>query len=211
MDDIVAAFRETLLSVDGIGAEKLALQNVDPKHPFSFVERVMVPVLEEIGVGWERGTYSLAHVYMSSRICERIADTILPPADAGTRGGPKTAIAVLNDHHLLGKKIVYSALRAGGFEVLDYGQCSVEEVLAGCERDDLEVLLISVLLYPSALETARVVEGLADSGRGTRVVVGGAPFRLDPDLYKRVGADDVGYSAFDALRIMRDIEGGGRS
>jgi hypothetical protein len=39
-------------------------------------------------------------------------------------------------------------------------------------------------------------------------VVGGAPFRFDDQLWREVGADAMGLSASDALKIL-DAMGGG--
>lgn len=204
-------FREALLAVDGVAAKRIAAEAVDPDHPLEFVEEIMVPVLEEIGAGWERGIYSLAHVYMGSRICEEISDSMLPPSPGEGPATSRIAIAVLNDYHLLGKKIVRSALRAAGFNLLDFGRCSPEVLLERVLENGTEILLISVLMLPSALDVAEFLALAEQEGIRLTVVVGGAPFRLDPELWRRVGADAVGHSAFDALKLVRDLSGEAKS
>jgi len=34
------------------------------------------------------------------------------------------------------------------------------------------------------------------------VIVGGAPFRFDPQLWKEIGADAMAYSAADAIAVI---------
>ncbi|MFO7942599.1 MAG: cobalamin-dependent protein [Bacillota bacterium] len=206
MENTAERFREALLAVDSVAAKRIAEEAVDPDHPFEFVEEIMVPVLEDIGTGWEHGIYSLAHVYMSSRTCEEISDSLLPPSPEDGAATSNTAIAVLNDYHLLGKKIVRSALRAAGFDILDLGRCSSDVLLEQVRENGIETLLISVLMLPSALEVADFLTLVEREKISLTVVVGGAPFRLDRELWRRVGADAVGYSAFDALRILRDLK-----
>ena len=46
------------------------------------------------------------------------------------------------------------------------------------------------------------------AGLPTRVVAGGAPFVLDRRLAEEVGAYAVGYSASDAVAIVRRLLGG---
>jgi methanogenic corrinoid protein MtbC1 len=64
-------------------------------------------------------------------------------------------------------------------------------------------------MLPSAWQVKDVKEKLDASGSTVKIVVGGAPFRLDQQLWKRVGADAVGYTASDAIGIVRSIVKGG--
>jgi methanogenic corrinoid protein MtbC1 len=85
-----------------------------------------------------------------------------------------------------------------------------DELLEKLEEEDLELVLISVLMYSSALQIKQVVQELAKSKLRTRVAVGGAPFRLDRQLWQEVGAHAVGYTATDALNIAKSFSGGVR-
>jgi len=116
------------------------------------------------------------------------------------------AIAVLQDHHALGKRIVYSVLRAGGYRVLDFGQgLSIEKLVRKTVENQIEVLLISTLMLPSALKVTSVKEKLIAEGVQTKIVVGGAPFRLDSDLWKRVNADACGKNASDVIKTIQFV------
>ena len=121
-----------------------------------------------------------------------------------------SAIAVLDDHHLLGKQIVYSVLRASGFELFDYGSLGREELVERVLADRLEVLLISVLMLPSALGVAAVVAQLRARGSAVRIAVGGAPFLFDAGLWREVGADAMGRNAADAVKLLEGWMGEAR-
>jgi methanogenic corrinoid protein MtbC1 len=58
-------------------------------------------------------------------------------------------------------------------------------------------------MLPSALEVKAVRATLARRGHRVRIAVGGAPFLLDPELWREVGADAFGRSASDAVAIVR--------
>jgi trimethylamine corrinoid protein len=168
-------------------------------------ELLIVPALEEVGRRWETGSLSLAHVYMAGRICEEFADEFFGAGVSDTdRAVPSVAIGALIDHHALGKRIVHSMLRAAGVPVLDYGQGLTPEAMAErAGKDAIRVLLVSCLMLPSALAVSRLRERLAAlAPTPPRVIVGGAPFRLDPDLWRKVGADAAGSNAADALRLV---------
>ena len=93
------------------------------------VDQVVVPALEQIGLAWEKGDVALSQVYMSGRICEELVEQVLPPSDPDRKHQPRSAIVVLCDYHMLGKRIVYSQMRASGFELFDYGRMDVDELV----------------------------------------------------------------------------------
>lgn len=198
-----ARFQDALLSSNADEAEAILKEELRSRSIIDFVEDVVVPVLENIGLGWEQGEYALSQVYMSGRICEGLLDKYLPTEDDQRKEQPKMAIALLNDYHALGKKIIYSVLRAAGYNLLDYGRVDVEEAVRRAEEDQLELLLISVLMYSSAVKVADIKKALRERCPGIKIVVGGAPFRLDRELWKDVGADQVGYTSADAFRIVK--------
>jgi len=210
MDKKVERFKEALLSTDEEKAGAIMDEAGGKLRSMAFLEEVLVPALDDIGSGWEQGEYALSQVYMSGRICETLVDQLLPAESGERKEDPKMALVLLNDYHALGKRIVYSILRAGGYNVADYGRMQTDELLEKLEEEDLELILISVLMYSSALQVKQVVEGLSKSNPQTRVAVGGAPFRLDRQLWQEVGAHAVGYTATDALNIARSFSGGER-
>ena len=200
-------FEQALLSLDRLAARNMLLESGGSETPLQLVEKLVVPALERIGAGWEQGRVALSQVYMSGRICEELVDTLLPADGLGRKNRPKMAIAVLQDYHLLGKRIVYSVLRASGFELLDYGRVDADDLVRRVRNDGVEVLLISVLMLSSALRVKDVQTRLKSLGSEVKIVVGGAPFRLDDQLWKEVGADAMGREAAEAIDIIVKITG----
>lgn len=205
-------FEEALLSLDRVRAQDLIHSLSEQSGAMNTVETVVAPVLSRIGEGWERGDVALAQVYMSGRLCEELIDQILPPADPQRIDQPNMAIAVLEDHHTLGKNIVYSLLRASGYELKDYGHgVTVDALVKSVVDDEIEVLLLSVLMLRSALRVKAVVSELQKLNLNTKVVVGGAPFRFDPELWKEVGATAVGNSGNEAIQVVANLMRGAGS
>ena len=199
----VQEFEEALVTMDRVKAQSIFREVDAESGPVSRIEDLIVPALERIGQGWAAGQLSLSQVYMASRLSENLVDVALPPADPKRRRNPAMAIAVLEDYHLLGARIVYSTLRASGYELRNYGRVTVDEVLRHIIGDSVEVILLSVLMLPSALKIAEVTSRLRSEGQSTKVIVGGAPFRFDAGLAEEIGADAVGHTASDAVSIVR--------
>jgi methanogenic corrinoid protein MtbC1 len=203
MESPLLEFEQALLSLDRLGARRIIQAASDPGKAHLAVENLLVPALEHLGEQWEAGHLALSQIYMSGRICEELVGQILPPASPHRKRQPKTAIAVLEDYHLLGKRIVYSTLRASGFELLDYGQQEVQALAAAAQRDQVEILLISTLMLPSALRVIKVRERLA--AFPVKIIVGGAPFRFDPQLWKEVGADATSPTASGVVPLLNTL------
>jgi len=153
-------------------------------------------------LAWEAGNVALSQVYMSGRFCEELVERVLPPSDPDRKHQPRSAIVVLSDYHMLGKRIVYSVMRASGFELFDYGRMDVDELVERALADKVRVLMISVLILPSALNVREVCARLKAADAGIKVIVGGAPFHFDAQLWQEVGADAMGHSAADAVSIV---------
>ncbi|MEI6414775.1 MAG: cobalamin-dependent protein [Pseudomonadota bacterium] len=202
--NLLNEFSQVLESLDRLRAEELFRQALTLGSPLEMVEKLIVPVLEKIGDDWDSGKVALSQVYMSGRLCEDLMSSIFQ-TEVVTRPGhqPRQAIVVLQDYHMLGKRIVYSILRTSGFDFIDYGRLDVDELVEKVITDQVRVLLISTLMLPSALKVRQVRAGLQARGTPVRILVGGAPFLFDPHLWQEVGADAMGRNATDAMRILR--------
>ena len=204
MDSIVEEFQNALLSLDRIKVKEILSSEYNLNDFMSALENIVVPAMEDIGYKWEAGEVALSQVYMSGKICEEIVDTLIPQTNTKRIDDPNLAIVVYKDHHMLGKRIVSTFLRVSGYDVLDYGHASsIEELVEKIKKDKIEILLISVLMLNSALNVKEFISKLREENLKTKVVIGGAPFRFDLDLYKEVGADACGTNASDVLGIIK--------
>ncbi len=192
-------FLAALLAIDRFAAREILTRYSEQTDAFHMIEQLIAPALEQIGAQWEQGDLSLAQVYMSGRICEELVDVLLPPARLQRVSQPPMALAVLEDYHLLGKRMVYSSLRASGYEVQDFGRMDVATLVMKVCEERIAVLLISVLMLPSALRIGEVRRQLKLLGQTPKIIVGGAPFRFDEELWREVGADAMGKTAIDAV------------
>lgn len=193
-----------LLSLDQEAVARIIMEAQNDNSPGKIAGDLISSTLVRIGDSWESGNLSLSQVYMSGIICEKMIDKILPPQSPIRKSQPKMAIAVLEDFHLLGKRIIYSTLRASGFELVDLGGgLSIERIVDIVKTENIKILLLSVLMLPSALRIKELKLQL--KGVDVTIVVGGAPFRFDKQLWKEVGADYCGKDSSEALEIVNRI------
>lgn len=203
---IIGEFEQSLLQINRIRAAEIFKSCLSLKNGFALVEKISVQALERIGLGWETGSVSLAQVYMSGVICEELIDKYLPKASEKRKNGPRIAIAVFLDYHSLGKRIVCSVLHSGGYTVMDFGQgLGIEELVQKTIENKVDILLISTLMLPSALKVKTVKAKLAAQCCPAKIIVGGAPFRLDSRLWQQVDADADGKSAANVIRTIQSV------
>lgn len=206
--DKLEHFEKALLSVDRITAKRIFSQYLNEIDAMEGIHELIAPSLESIGVKWSKGKISLAQVYMSGRITEELVDLILPPSAETNLLHPNIAITTLDDFHFLGKRIVYSILRSSGFKVLDLGRKEVKDLVKSVKENNIQMLLVSVLMLNSALKIKELKTRLAEQDITLKIIVGGAPFRMDVDLWNQVGADGSGINASDAIKLVTNFMDG---
>ncbi|NCD34282.1 MAG: cobalamin-binding protein [Spartobacteria bacterium] len=198
----------SLLALDYVSVKSLLKDEIAEQSALLTIEKLLVPALDRIGGNWDEGTAALSQVYMSGRLCEKVLNSLMPQETEWRLEQPKMAIAVLEDYHFLGKRMLITEVMTSGYFIKDYGNMSVDSLIAHCIKDQLDGLMISTLMLPSALQAKKVITQLRVDMPELKIIVGGAPFRLDPSLWQEVGADAMGSSIGDALLFIKTLKGG---
>lgn len=210
MNTLDASFNSEILhsflDVDRVRFRKTLADLLKTHSPLDALDRYIFPVFQEIGRGWTKGETSLSQVYMAGRLCDEMIPALLAERGILPRNRVPLSIAVLQDHHTLGKKIVFYALGSAGYRLIDYGSVSSpKELVQRTMADGVRVLLISTLMLPSALLIKEVTSLLKDAGGRVKIVVGGAPFNFDSELWKDVGADATSVSATESISLVAGL------
>lgn len=207
MDNKISLFEEALLSLDRVKINNMLTHEAGLSNILKRLEEVVVPAMENIGKKWEKGELALSQVYMSGKICEEIVDELIPKSTSKRIDDPNIALAIYQDHHVLGKMMVYTFLRASGYDVYDYGyQSDPKELVEKLKQDNIEILLISVLMLNSAIHIKELMELLETELPNVKVIAGGAPFRFDRQLYKEVGVDAMATNASQVIDIIEELK-----
>lgn len=207
-DNVIKEFESAVIKYQKEQAFSICQHYLSENSPFEFINDILAVTLENVGRLWEVGEISLSQVYLSSKICEEIVDdlfsTVVNPSDHPFR----IAIVTLEDHHVLGKRIVSSMVRSRGFNLIDYGHgIEANKVIELVEGNGIDILLISVLMYPSALKVKLITDAFKERNIKTKVIVGGAPFLFDRSLWERVGADRMGSNGAEGIQIITEMVG----
>jgi methylmalonyl-CoA mutase cobalamin-binding domain/chain len=115
---------------------------------------------------------------------------------------------VKGDVHDIGKNIVITLLRGGGFKVLDLGvDVPAENFIQAVKDNKPKVLGLSALLNFTFQEMKNVVDHLTDAGLRdqVKVIIGGAP--CNEQVREFTGADYYASDAGHGLAICKEIYG----
>ena len=196
-----------MLEAEREGAVAMLVEHAK-QHGFqAAVSDVLEPVLERAGEAWHRENLSLAQGYVAGKIAE---DLLVVAAHAHGDllldvKGPVILGNVEDDYHSLGRKMVAVFLRAAGWRVIDLGNdVSPADFVAAALEHGARVIGVSAMMLTTA-ENIRAVRAEIDA-RGLKgkvlLAVGGAVFKLRPELMHEVGGDGTAASAIQAPALF---------
>ena len=203
-EEVAGTLRDCVLrGLEKDAAEK-AREELVCRPPLELIEEILVPALDEVGKGFEKGTIFLPQLLMSAEAA-KCAFAVIKEAMAGgpqeTKGRVLLA-TVKGDIHDIGKNIVKVMLENYGYEVLDLGKdVPPEEVVETVQRERIRLVGLSALMTTTVTFMEETIALLRQETPGVKVVVGGAV--LTPEYAERIGAD---YYAKDAMATVRCAE-----
>ncbi len=194
-----------LLSVDRGGIEQI-LKRTMTERGIEEVGETLMKAMTKLGEGWEDGNVSLAQMYMGGVICEELLSSIIPETDRIDNTLPVVGSAVFLDHHGLGMKIVSALVRTHRYPLVDIGiGVNTDKIITEIHNKKIQILLVSVLMYPSALAIKELSKRIATECPDVFIAAGGAPFRLDSELCKKVGVHRSAGNAGEIFGILKDL------
>jgi methylmalonyl-CoA mutase cobalamin-binding domain/chain len=173
----------------------------------SAVSELLEPVLERAGEAWLRENLSLAQGYVAGKIAE---DLLVAAAETGGDlkldvKGPVVLGNVEDDYHSLGRKMVAVFLRAAGWKIIDLGNdVAPDQFVDAAVEHGARVIGVSAMMLTTA-ENIRQLRSEIDARGLTgriRLAVGGAVFKLRPELMQEVGGDGTAPSAIQAPELF---------
>ncbi|MES9966464.1 MAG: cobalamin-dependent protein [Sedimenticola sp.] len=207
--EIQSAIIDRITHSDRAGALQLIDQWLAEHDYEKLLIEILGPVLTSVGEMWQGEEFSLAHAYVAAKIVEDALERYEALSGKSEQPryahGPVVVGNIEDDCHPLGRRMVSTFLRAQGWEVVDLG-IDVEPELFVDKAEDIgaKVIGVSAMIYSTAENIIRVREELERRGlaRGVRLAVGGAVFRLRPELVEEVGGDGTVPDALDAHKLF---------
>ncbi len=201
------------LLLDGRRDEAFALIHATVRSGTTVTEihrTVFTPALRVVGVLWESAEVHVSQEHFISEATESLMAELHPylVRPRSTRGIVITAAAG-GEQHAIGLRMVGDRLEEAGWQVHNLGTAiPAVEVSRAVARYQARVLAVSVTMslhLDSAREMIRYVrsQNAGNNAQQLSIVAGGIPFALDPELYRRIGADGT---ALDPDRVVEVVD-----
>jgi len=171
------------------------------------IQQAMTPAIVEVGKRFEAGKLYLPELQLSADTFATAMEVLRPKLlESKINLQPKGRVVigtVKGDIHSIGKDLVATMLKVGGFEVTDLGvDVPTFTFLEQAEKTKANVIALSALLTTTMSAQREVIEALTEQKMRNKfkVIVGGAP--IDQKWADKIGADAYGENAIEALRLV---------
>ena len=216
LEQIIKAYNEAIFDTNREQALEIihaaVAQGVSPED---VVFKIVIPAIEKmVKAISEDFDANLAQHFMTSQIAAEVTEEMLARFKTTPVVAGRVVIGTAEgDLHSLGKRIVMGCLKAQMIEVFDLGvNVTPERFVDEAVARDARVIGISAMMAHTARGEngcLRVRQLLKDRGLEGRIkiIVGGAPFRFDHDLYRVVQADAWAEDGITAGKIIAGLIG----
>lgn len=181
------------------------------KEPLEVVNASLIPALDVVGDGFEKGTIFLPQLLQAATAAQAAFEVI--KAKIAAQGQPQTAAkgkivvaTVKGDVHDIGKNIVRVILENYGYDVLDLGRdVPPERVVEAVRTTGAKLVGLSALMTTTVPNMKATIEALHQAKMDCQVWVGGAV--LTPSYAKEIGADFYCKDAKASADLAKQILG----
>ena len=191
-------------------AAEQAGQALREADPLEIINLCMIPALDSVGKGFEKGTIFLPQLLMSAEAAKAAFEVIKEAMEGSGQTQEKKGMIILatvkGDIHDIGKNIVKVLLENYSYEVVDLGRdVSPEKIAEETVKRRAPLVGLSALMtttVPSMEETIRL---LRKEAPWTRIMVGGAV--LTEEYAKSIGADAYCRDAMASVTFAQKVIG----
>lgn len=178
--------------------------------PLDIINTHLIPALDTVGQGFEKGTIFLPQLLMSADAAKAAFDEIKQViaqsgAPANDEKKNKIVIAtVKGDIHDIGKNIVKVLLENYGFDVIDLGKdVPPEVILETAKRENVRLVGLSALMTTTVANMEITIDLFRREYPDCKIMVGGAV--LTQDYANRIGADFYSKDAMGSVRYAEKL------
>ncbi len=172
------------------------------KEPMDVINGELVPALDIVGKGFEKGTLFLPQLLMSAEAAkagfEAIKEYVVRQGSSQQKKAVIVIATVKGDIHDIGKNIVKVLLENYGYDVIDLGKdVPPETVVETVVKTHAPLVGLSALMTTTVVNMEETIKQLRESCPWCKIMVGGAV--LTQEYADMIGADFYGKDAMQSV------------
>ncbi|MCC8027734.1 MAG: homocysteine S-methyltransferase family protein [Clostridium sp.] len=190
------------------GAQEAVTALLEEKDPLDIINEEMIPALDHVGKGFEKGTIFLPQLLMSAEAAKGAFEIIKTKMDRSGRVQEKKGKVILatvkGDIHDIGKNIVKVLLENYSYDVIDLGKdVPPEQIVREAAGQNVSLVGLSALMTTTVPSMEETIRQLRSSVPGVKVMVGGAV--LTEDYARTIGADAYCRDAMASVNYAENL------
>ena len=183
-------------------------QMAETQAPLDIINAELIPALNSVGDGFEKGTVFLPQLLMSAEAAKSAFAVLKEKMDKSgevqEKKGKVVLATVKGDIHDIGKNIVKVLLENYSFEVIDLGKDVAPELIVDTVLEqDIRLVGLSALMTTTVVSMEETIRQLREKAPGCLVMVGGAV--LNQDYADMIGADFYGKDAMQSVHYAQEV------
>ena len=183
---------------------------IGTREPLDIIQEDLIPALNVVGEGFEKGTVFLPQLLMSAdaaKIAFAVIKDVLASSGQEEEKKEKIILAtVKGDIHDIGKNIVKVLLENYGFDVIDLGKdVPPEAIVEKAVEENVTLVGLSALMTTTVVSMEETIKLLREKKPDCKVMVGGAV--LNQDYADMIGADFYGKDAMQSVHYAQKFFG----
>lgn len=206
LSGLAQRYLDALLAGDRHAAAQMILSAVDQDVLIRDIYLlVFQPVQREIGRLWQTNQISVAQEHYCTAATQLVMSQLYPRIFSAERTGHRlVATCVGGELHEIGVRMVADFFEMEGWDTYYLGaNTPTESVLSAIEARQPDILGVSATITMHVSDVRTLIKQVRASGMGEKVkiLVGGYPFNVAPELWRRVDADGHASDAQQAVAI----------
>lgn len=190
------------------GAHEAAQVLLEKREALDIINNEMIPALDYVGKGFEKGTVFLPQLLMSAEAAkaafEVIKDRMAGSGESQKKKGTIILATVKGDIHDIGKNIVKVLLENYSYEVLDLGKdVPPERIVKEAVEHKVPLVGLSALMTTTVPSMEETIVQLRDKAPWVKVMVGGAV--LTEEYARTIGADQYCKDAMASVNYAESV------
>lgn len=181
-------------------------KELESKDAMEIINTILIPALEEVGNGFEKGTIFLPQLIQSAETTKLAFEVLKSTFNTEHQSlkGPIVIATVEGDIHDIGKNIVKVVLESYGYQVIDLGKdVKIEKVVEAYYQYQPKLIGLSALMTTTVVNMEKTIQLLKEIDGVCPIMVGGAV--LTPEYAKEIHADYYAKDALESVEIANKV------
>ena len=210
LSKLARQYLDSLLAGERNKASRLVLEAVKEGARVSEIYlHVFQPSQHEIGRLWQLNRISVAQEHYCTAATQLVMSQLYPYIFTGERKN-KTLVAtcVAGDLHEIGVRMVADFFEMDGWDTFYLGaNVPTRSVIQTLIDRRADVLAASATITSHVGMLADLIRAVRNTPecRDVKIIVGGYPFKVAPDLWRQVGADGFGRDAAESIAVANQL------